>query len=338
MFFKRPNAVEFNETELRKAIEKYDINMATKPIIIPEKRWNMWGGLYYAGTLYTTIGYGDMAAETVWGRIFTIVYAIVGIPLMIIILNDWGTGMFHAVDLVWKKQFNFVVHRTKSLFHSKYRDGSKESFCNSSVSQVSKENPPNNPDRSEPIPLCLVAFVLIFWIVLCSAVFLFFENWTFFESLYFFFISLTTIGLGDFTLSSNAAVANFLPILIGLSVGSMAVNVIQMQLEILFTKIAELIDFDFKVNLSKSGEGDDVQPALSTTPSRKDNDVVKQYRSTMTTADKFLLRFLSNHQIKELNEKFDKRAKMRNKGTQTKSQIGQPVFKRNTTNYRLFPR
>lgn len=56
MFFANSDAMFFNETELRKAIDRYDVSMAMKPVIHREKRWNLWGGLYYAGTIYTTIG------------------------------------------------------------------------------------------------------------------------------------------------------------------------------------------------------------------------------------------------------------------------------------------
>lgn len=45
-----------NETELRKAIDMYDVSMSVKPAIHRRKRWDLWGGLYYAGTIYTTIG------------------------------------------------------------------------------------------------------------------------------------------------------------------------------------------------------------------------------------------------------------------------------------------
>lgn len=64
----------------------------------------------------------------------------------------------------------------------------------------------------------------------------------------------STAGFGDVTPSHRVAVANFLLILVGLSVVSMAINVVQMQLEIVFAKVVQSIDNDFKMNLSVSGE------------------------------------------------------------------------------------
>ena len=53
-------------------------------------------------------------------------------------------------------------------------------------------------------------------------------------------------GFGDIAPSHRIAVLNFIPILIGLSVVSMSINVIQSQLEVLFSKIVKRIDKDFK--------------------------------------------------------------------------------------------
>jgi len=33
---------------------------------------------YFAGTIFTTIGYGDIACETFYGRLATVIYAIFG--------------------------------------------------------------------------------------------------------------------------------------------------------------------------------------------------------------------------------------------------------------------
>lgn len=41
-------------------------------------------------TLFTTIGYGTIAAQTVAGKVFSVIYATIGIPLMLVVLSDVG--------------------------------------------------------------------------------------------------------------------------------------------------------------------------------------------------------------------------------------------------------
>lgn len=54
--------------------------------------------MYYSGTIFTTIGYGDVFCLTVWGRIFTVVYAIVGIPIMLITLSHLGKFLYKWIN------------------------------------------------------------------------------------------------------------------------------------------------------------------------------------------------------------------------------------------------
>lgn len=54
------------------------------------RRWTFSSSLLYSLTLITTIGYGSVAPRTVWGRMITIVYALAGIPLMLVYLSTVG--------------------------------------------------------------------------------------------------------------------------------------------------------------------------------------------------------------------------------------------------------
>ncbi|CAI4223355.1 unnamed protein product [Auanema sp. JU1783] len=323
------NLSDYSETNLRKAIEQYDRAMNTKPVLNKEMKWTIWGGLYYAGTIYTTIGYGDISAQTVGGRIFTVFYAILGIPLVITVLNDWGTLMFQIVNTVWKNYMLAVVKWIRvRMVMRKRKLSQEESLC--FVEQNEEKKPPTNPEEPEPMPFTIVFFLLFFWVGLCSLVFAYFENWTFGKAVYFFLISLTTVGFGDITPSHKVAVINFILILGGLSIVSMFINVVQMQLEVLFMKVVKSIEQDFKNNLSISAEdtkkiatsteeGDvDRQPSRTTAA---DGDAVKQFSQNMGGTEKLLMRFMPKQQRQMLNDKFEERARMRNKWTQTETQI-----------------
>lgn len=49
----------------------------------------------------------------------------------------------------------------------------------------------------ETFPICGALAIIFVYIALCSFIFRFWERWDYFTAFYFFFISLTTVGLGD---------------------------------------------------------------------------------------------------------------------------------------------
>lgn len=258
-----------------------------------ESDWSIATALYYSGTVFTTIGYGDVACYTVSGRIATVVYAIIGIPLMLITLNDLGKFLYKAINGLVKllresRYIKFLANvasgknmSLRSLTNNKEEKpdeveilerGEQHTTSSGRVNfQLSVEGTEDalsleldQDEGAEPIvekgppprmPVTVALGVTIGWIFFCAGLFKLWEHeWTYAESCYFMFISLSTIGLGDVAVNRrDLMVLCFAFVIIGLSLVSMCINVIQSALEDLYVKILMKILVDYE-NKLKQGD------------------------------------------------------------------------------------
>lgn len=166
-------------------------------------QWKFAGAFYFALTVITTIGYGHSTPQTDGGKIFCMIYALVGIPLCIVMFQSVGERLNTFVT--------FLMKQGKKCLRMK-------------KTEVSQTN------------LILVTMNLS-GIVLTAgaAAFVHFEGWTYIDSLYYCFITLTTIGFGDFVaLQRNNSLErephyvafSLIFILFGLTVISAAMNLL----------------------------------------------------------------------------------------------------------------
>jgi len=162
---------EFLE-KLKKALELgYDLQSAEYPT---RYQWHFMNAFFFAGNVVTTIGYGHIVPASFWGRFFCIFYALFGIPLTGLTLRSVGNRISEGISTA-VKMFERRVY--------------------------------NRETEKLEIKTAAIAFILLIAIVIFPAFgFQAFEEWTYFESVYFCFVTLTTIGFGDFvpvTLKKN---------------------------------------------------------------------------------------------------------------------------------------
>ncbi|ESO07021.1 hypothetical protein HELRODRAFT_77067 [Helobdella robusta] len=138
------------------------------------KKWSFFESLFFCGTVFTTIGYGNVTPVTKYGRIATMIYGCFGIPLCLIFLSKTGKNLTRIIKFFW------------SFIRRFYYTGS----CKKIVLPYAVDDNFNLP----PIVALAIAFVYIFF---GAFIYTRWENWDYFESFYFTFISLSTIGFGD---------------------------------------------------------------------------------------------------------------------------------------------
>ncbi|XP_065668845.1 potassium channel subfamily K member 9 isoform X1 [Hydra vulgaris] len=131
-----------------------------------QREWDYYQSLYFASTVTTTIGYGHITPQTQEGRVFLILFALIGIPLNILALASVGE------------------HITVSIY-------TFLRYCNNRFTKKHKLKNIN-------IKVMLVSIALMVCMLFLGG-FLYWstESWTYIDSIYYCFIAMSTIGFGD---------------------------------------------------------------------------------------------------------------------------------------------
>ncbi|XP_029281647.1 potassium channel subfamily K member 2-like [Cottoperca gobio] len=141
--------------------------------------WDISSSFFFAGTVITTIGFGNISPHTEGGRIFCIIYALLGIPLFGFLLagvgDQLGTIFGKGIAKVEKMIVKWKVSQTKIRVIS---------------------------------TLIFILFGCLIFVALPVIIFKHIEGWSTLESIYFVVITLTTIGFGDFVAGEKGGSEN----------------------------------------------------------------------------------------------------------------------------------
>lgn len=125
-------------------------------------QWKFAGAFYFATVVLAMIGYGHSTPVTVGGKAFCMAYAMVGIPL--------GLVMFQSIGERLNKFASVVIRRAKTYLRCVQTEAT---------------------DTNLMVATGMLSSIII---TTGAAVFSRYEGWSYFESFYYCFITLTTIG------------------------------------------------------------------------------------------------------------------------------------------------
>ncbi|XP_030071157.1 potassium channel subfamily K member 16 [Microcaecilia unicolor] len=201
--------------------------VANESLQAEHSNWDFSSSFFFVGSIVTTIGYGTLAPRTAGGQIFCVIYALFGIPLNIIVLGHVSKGLSLLCERLGRCLLNKGLEKKK-------------------------------------VKILTMLFFLVTGIIAFLGIppifFMDMEGWTYREGVYYAFISLSTIGFGDYVAGSHpdrkyyryyrALVAIWL--IFGLAWLALLFNLLTEYLEDTEKKIVK--DFREKVKASKEKE------------------------------------------------------------------------------------
>ncbi|XP_067125210.1 TWiK family of potassium channels protein 7-like [Centruroides vittatus] len=233
--------------------------------VATNQQWTFSGAFLYSLTILTTIGYGNIAPKTKWGKLMTIAYAIFGIPLMFLYLTNVGNILAKTFKYIYGKLCNRnnknKQRRRKppieqyQIHHIVLRDNTPNAHNSIDPSLPTKFNVAYEGDhkpaclRDEPqedmeipqkikvsVPIYLCVVIITCYICGGAGIFSIWEGWNYLDGSYFCFVTLSTIGFGDlvpgYTIASDSGTQEKLIIcslylLGGMALIAMCFNLVQ---------------------------------------------------------------------------------------------------------------
>ncbi|KAM9364926.1 potassium channel subfamily K member 18 [Pholidichthys leucotaenia] len=120
------NFTNYNSTkqnlvsEVKQKMEKFKSIWLQSP-----KRWTFFGSMFFCCTVFTTVGYGEIYPVTLPGKVACVLYAMVGIPLMLLVILDVGDFLAVVMTKAYvhiHKLFKNLCSRTWSPWKSPNRE------------------------------------------------------------------------------------------------------------------------------------------------------------------------------------------------------------------------
>ena len=186
-----------NSSLLTDLLREFQSTCKQSPPSVENLHWTLAGSMFFAFQVMTTIGYGTFAPATPGGRAFTVIFGAAGIVITGFILGVFTSTIDALLEKLHYKLYPKAYHERSAAIRFKMVFNS----------------------------LLLVVYLLV--VAAIAAAVANDAALGFGEALYFAFITVSTVGLGDFTMSAAteaAAIMQFILFLPGLALFAEFVN------------------------------------------------------------------------------------------------------------------
>ncbi|XP_041645996.1 potassium channel subfamily K member 18 [Cheilinus undulatus] len=94
------------------------------------ERWHFFGSMFFCCTVFTTVGYGEIYPVTLLGKVVCVLYATVGIPLMLLVILDVGDFLAMLMTRAYIHIHSFFKNlRTRTWSPWKAQRKARDSSC-----------------------------------------------------------------------------------------------------------------------------------------------------------------------------------------------------------------
>ena len=221
-------------------------------------KWTLAASCLYALTVITSTGYDHLTPLTDAGRIFTVFYGLLGIPLMFITAADIGKFLADLVKKSYKRFMGIITWAAsvldairdyivqpddESIESRKFHARQKERRRQRLHIDVNEKEPGDSEDDDEDTQLPIFSYfaLVVGYCAIGSALFNAWERgavWSFIHGLFFSFNTITTIGLGNICVTNRIYLALVvLYVIIGLAVITASLDLCSSTLKETFRKL-----------------------------------------------------------------------------------------------------
>ncbi|NP_001360791.1 Potassium channel domain-containing protein [Caenorhabditis elegans] len=214
-------------------------------------KWTFPTAILYVLTVLTTCGYGEVSVDTDVGKVFSVAFALVGIPLMFITAADIGKFLSETL-LQFVSFWNRSVRKVKQWM-SRIRHGRRKSLQstggpNDTLDILGVDGTeeklwfpivPNGERTKLWFPIGAYVSCICIYCSIGSAMFITWERtWSFIHAFHFGFNLIVTVGLGDIVVTDYIFLSLIVAfVIVGLSVVTMCVDLASTHLKAYFTRI-----------------------------------------------------------------------------------------------------